>query len=637
MAINEKYEASKKILLESYDLLMQCDPIIGKDSIPELKKLLKQEQFIISVCGAIKTGKSTLLNYLLFNGEETLPVNVTPETAKLAKIIKGPYKHAMVHFLSKAEWEEYKKTPNEQEIIVGTIANIKISDYISDTPYSIKVDDLKELSKYISKESTLAPLVKNADIYVDEKVMDNIVVVDTPGLNDPCKARSEVTLNWVGKTDALIYIMNTKQAFTKQDVEFLDEYCSHIMPEKIILVLGQIDRANFQEVHEYIANLLNSEDFSKREYLRNKKPYPISVMAAMLKNYPEKVKDADFYRNKINHELISEEGYMPALEEAINSSLMSSKGRSVLISHRKKILSLLNDTINQLEDEIILHEDKLNNYGKTEKEIEEKRKLVEKLSQSIKETQDEFAHELERAKLKLIDNELCEEFDNARKEAKKAYKEKCQNLWNSFDICLINTPSFFRERIQSTANDILDHDMIKDFGEKMNNLIMNIDLKLKSQIVDYDLFRNNVRKPIFSLRLVHDRIEEMVKKIFQNDKLQEQRERILLFFTKQEKSIENLVVKVDEENGGLYNDTLQTILNELENDINTETSRYFSTLMNLSEGVKKNLDNITYDLAEQQEKIEKIKGVIHDKKITIQQVQALKNEISAKLSTTFGG
>lgn len=59
--------------------------------------------------------------------------------------------------------------------------------------------------------------------------------------------------------------------------------------------------------------------------------------------------------------------------------------------------------------------------------------------------------------------------------------------------------------------------------------------------------------------------------------------------------------------------------------------------MNLSEGVKKNLDNITYDLAEQQEKIEKIKGVIHDKKITFQQVQALKNEISAKLSTTFGG
>lgn len=105
MPINEKYDATKKVLLESYDLLMQCEHIEDKDSIPVQKEQLKQEQFIISVCGAIKTGKSTFLNYLLFNGEETLPVDVTPETAKLAKIIKGSSKHAVVHFLSKVEWE----------------------------------------------------------------------------------------------------------------------------------------------------------------------------------------------------------------------------------------------------------------------------------------------------------------------------------------------------------------------------------------------------------------------------------------------------------------------------------------------------------------------------------------------------
>ena len=73
MTINKEYEAKKQALLESYDLLMLCEHIDNKDDIKLQKEQLKQEKFIISICGAIKTGKTTLLNYLLFNGEE-MPV-----------------------------------------------------------------------------------------------------------------------------------------------------------------------------------------------------------------------------------------------------------------------------------------------------------------------------------------------------------------------------------------------------------------------------------------------------------------------------------------------------------------------------------------------------------------------------------
>lgn len=522
MPINEKYEATKNILLESYDLLMQCDPIEEKDSIPDQKELLKQEQFIISICGAIKTGKSTFLNYLLFNGEETLPVDVTPETAKLAKIIKGPSKYAVVHFLSKTEWDEYKTSPEAKKDhgIADTLANLKISDYIHDAQHSIKLDDLKDLSKYISKDSILAPLVKSADIYVDEKVMNNIVVVDTPGLNDPCKARSEVTLNWVGRTDALIYIFNAKQAFTKQDVEFLDEYCSHIAPEKIILVLGQIDRAKFQEVQEYIGNLLKSDDFGKREYL--KKPYPVSVMAAMLRKFPEKVKYADFYRDKITPELIEEEGYMPALEEAINSSLMASKGQSVLISHRNKINSLLSDTIIHIEAEIDHYNDKLDNHGKTEEEIEQKRKSVEKLARSIQQENERFEKEFDRKKTQTMKNLIVKEFERERQETRRSYEIQCQHKWQTFDICLANTPIFFRERIKNTVNNVLDHDGMTEFRDQINSLYEDTHNELKRQMDDYDLSYRGFKTPILNLQLIHDRIDEMVNTVLQREQLQNQ-------------------------------------------------------------------------------------------------------------------
>ena len=463
------------------------------------------------------------------------------------------------------------------------------------------------------------------------------MVVDTPGLNDPCKARSDVTLNWVGKTDAMIYIFNTKQAFTKQDVEFLDEYCSHIMPEKIILVLGQSDRANFQEVQEYITNLINSEDFRKRGYLKKQKPYPISVMAAMLRNHPEKVKYADFYREKITPELIEEEGYMPALEEAINSSLMASKGQSVLVSHRNKIYSILRDTINHIEDEIARYNDRLDNYGKTKEEIEQKRKSVEKLAFSIQQESERFEKEFDRKKTEIVKNFITEKFERERQDTRKSYETQCHHYWKTFDICLANTPVFFREKIKNTVNSVLYDDCMTQFRDQINDICKDTHNQLKRQIDDYDLTFREFKTPILNLQLVHDRIDEMVNEVLQREKLQNQRKKILLLFTNQGKSIQNLIGEVDKAIADLYKDTRETTMNELERDIVAQVDKYFSNMRNFQEGVKGNLDDINYDLAEQHKEIEKIKGVIHDRKINIQQVQALQNEISAKLSKTFGG
>ncbi|EDP73835.1 hypothetical protein, partial [Hydrogenivirga sp. 128-5-R1-1] len=72
----ESFRKQKKNILKIYDELKQSKLIpaeieisgdklkIDKNDIEEFQKNLEEEKFIVSVCGQIKAGKSTLLNAL---------------------------------------------------------------------------------------------------------------------------------------------------------------------------------------------------------------------------------------------------------------------------------------------------------------------------------------------------------------------------------------------------------------------------------------------------------------------------------------------------------------------------------------------------------------------------------------------
>ncbi|MBR4490846.1 dynamin family protein, partial [bacterium] len=68
---------------------------------------LKDDKFTISICGAVKAGKSTFLNSLLF-GREVLPAFDTPLTAKLTFIeYTDKPSYFTASFFSDEEWREY--------------------------------------------------------------------------------------------------------------------------------------------------------------------------------------------------------------------------------------------------------------------------------------------------------------------------------------------------------------------------------------------------------------------------------------------------------------------------------------------------------------------------------------------------
>src|SRR5574344_2964350 len=63
----------------------------------------------IGIVGAMKSGKSSFLNALLFGGKDYLPKAATPMTAALTKISYSDKPKAIVHFYKKKDWDTIEK------------------------------------------------------------------------------------------------------------------------------------------------------------------------------------------------------------------------------------------------------------------------------------------------------------------------------------------------------------------------------------------------------------------------------------------------------------------------------------------------------------------------------------------------
>ena len=69
----------------------------------------------IGVIGAVKAGKSSFLNALLFQGREVLPKARTPMTAALTKLSYSPTPKAIIHYYSQEDWEKICENAREYD------------------------------------------------------------------------------------------------------------------------------------------------------------------------------------------------------------------------------------------------------------------------------------------------------------------------------------------------------------------------------------------------------------------------------------------------------------------------------------------------------------------------------------------
>jgi GTPase SAR1 family protein len=211
MTLVEAHRATKETLLGQLRQLAEIADKAGMrtlagDITRERIPKLEEERFHLVVLGEFNHGKSTFVNALL--GANVLPTGITPTTATINRVFYSahPTARAVLH-----SGESVKLTPTE-------------------------------LEEWVTVEGGRAAEVSHVEVgYPADILKGNVVLVDTPGVNDLNEQRAEVTYGYVPRADAVLFLLDSGQALKDSEREFLASHVLEGSRDRLLFVLGKID------------------------------------------------------------------------------------------------------------------------------------------------------------------------------------------------------------------------------------------------------------------------------------------------------------------------------------------------------------------------------------------------------------
>ncbi|HET7501108.1 MAG TPA: dynamin family protein [Kofleriaceae bacterium] len=181
---------------------------------------LESERFHLVVLGEFNHGKSTFVNALL--GSDILPTGITPTTASINHVVWAPQPTARVVL-----------TSGESKAL-----------------------DPGQLKEWVTVAGGHASEVAFVELgYPSDLLKNNVVLVDTPGVNDLNEQRAEVTYGYVPRADAVVFLLDAGQALKDSEREFLRSRVLESARDRLIFVLGKMDMLSPDErtaVTEYV-------------------------------------------------------------------------------------------------------------------------------------------------------------------------------------------------------------------------------------------------------------------------------------------------------------------------------------------------------------------------------------------------
>ncbi|MDR0563296.1 MAG: dynamin family protein [Spirochaetaceae bacterium] len=219
------------------------------NEVVQYKDFAANPTFQIAVVGAIKAGKSTLLNAML--GDEIASTEVTPETAALTIFKYSPESYVRVKFHSRPEWDELwaSATKKPDSVFSQEFDALKGKDYVNEWAGHKDVEEKKissieqlktTVKRYSSSKSAEHYFVKELEIGISQFpdfLPREIVLVDTPGLDDVVPYRSEITKRYIGRANAIIVCVNAKFLAGEQ-YNTLVKVFEQVGKSKKVMVLG---------------------------------------------------------------------------------------------------------------------------------------------------------------------------------------------------------------------------------------------------------------------------------------------------------------------------------------------------------------------------------------------------------------
>lgn len=218
----------------------------------------KSAEFHIALVGAIKAGKSTLINALL--GYNLASTRVTPETASLTKFRSTKDKNFVkVSFYSGSEWDRLWKSAQDSRAKVFLEEYAKLeADLIKEewldrdslTVYCETVEELKEeIHKWSSSKAATHYFVKEVEVgLTDFDMPEGVVFVDTPGLDDVVAYRSDITRDYINRANAVLVCVKSDSLTGPEMATIYSVFANtRYNPEKVYIIATQLDTLNRPE------------------------------------------------------------------------------------------------------------------------------------------------------------------------------------------------------------------------------------------------------------------------------------------------------------------------------------------------------------------------------------------------------
>ena len=294
-------EIATKYDINVVDANMPDEGTLAKqiDEMNDENRLLK-----IGIIGRVKSGKSSLINALVFNGRDILPKAATPMTAALTMLEYGENLAGEVEFYTdedlkkiKDKFDSYQrqlkeqtnkefenlkaqnKIPNlsaskldelkikaEQIVINKLKENISLSGAADQweriEKSGIKLDDLKDNGKIVAKNidelnrklydfvganGKYMPFTKSVKLTLNEPNLKDINIIDTPGVNDPIPSREERTKALLATCDVVLIVSPAGQFLSEQDTKLLHRVNTKDGIKEIYLIASQADTQIFSD------------------------------------------------------------------------------------------------------------------------------------------------------------------------------------------------------------------------------------------------------------------------------------------------------------------------------------------------------------------------------------------------------
>lgn len=315
----EKKDELVGLIRESSGIIDDISLAQYAEGLRQLGQKVDSDTFKIQIVGTFKNGKSTFINALL--GEDILPTKALPCTSVINEIKYGKSKKAILNFRSPLPETllsdiptatlNHMKAHGMKDVPPMEIEYDRISDYVT-IPLDGDPDEISLKSPYLSVELFYpSPLLK-----------EGVEIIDSPGLNENDE-RTAVTLEYLDKADAIIFLLDATRACAKNEMETIDDILVPKGFDDMFFVVNRFDLIQQREqpgIKKYVESKV-------RQYTTNE-VYCVSSLAALdgkLENNDDKLIGSG----------------LPAFEKRLSDFLTKEKGKIKLAKPAKELKSIL--------------------------------------------------------------------------------------------------------------------------------------------------------------------------------------------------------------------------------------------------------------------------------------------------------